>query len=495
MEYFIAIKKVLCYYVIKVVWKRTILIENIQFSKKVVWKRIHKERNMEKEKPKFDVCTQEKLKKSNFLISAMYKATPLEIKVTYLAMFNIQQLGDYKKEADGIYTTISAAMILEQMENSISKNNKSNLYKQLSKMARSMTSRTIGINNDAEECFEYITLINRIVYSRGKLTIRFPLEMEEYLLNQKENFTLIPKKTVMSFKKSYSIKLYEILRRICFYNKYYEGEKNYIFRIQKDLAELKFNMGIINANDEKIKSMMLSSSHPDYTLAAKRASEKMYNTWREFKREIIDVAVHEINENTYSNIRVKYTTIRSGHGGKTTGVIFTVMALEDERGNSLQRSLQDINNFLEQGSANNSIKEISPISQQTPVEAEEYISTHESKTDEEKMLIVAEMTIYMQEEFADCVFSAKDVLAIVKAAEYNVSRVKKAVKSAKESTKKISNIVGWLITCIKDGGYSQNEFSGNNSRENRFNDYPQRKYSKEQMDMLEKQLLAKSRQE
>lgn len=438
------------------------------------------------EKQKFEVCTQEKLKKSNFLISAMYKATPLEIKVTYLAMFNIQQLGEYTKEADGIYTTISASMIQEQMKNSIGKNNKSNLYKQLSKMARGMTSRTIGINNDAEECFEYITLINRIVYSRGKLTIRFPLEMEEYLLNQKENFTLIPKKTIMSFKKSYSIKLYEILRRICFYNKYYEGEKNYIFRLQKDLAELKFNMGIINANDERIKSMMLSSSHPDYNLAAERASEKMYNTWREFKREIIDVAIQEINENIYSNIKVKYKTVRSGHGGKTTGVIFTIMALEDEKGNSLHRSAQDISEFLGDESV------INKCSSASLQQTEKSIPSPETKNDEEKLLIVAEMATYLKSELLGCEFSAKDVIAIAKAAGYDIVLIKKAVKSAKETTKKISNIVGWLISCIRDGGYNQNEFFENNSGKNHFNDYPQRKYTKEQMATLEKQLLAKS---
>ena len=429
---------------------------------------------------KYEISTQEKLKKANFLISAMYRATPLEIKCTFLAMYSIQT-GDYQEKGDGIYARLSASVIRKH----IGETSQTSLYKKLARMAQEMTSRTIGVIDEQEESFLFLTLFNRVSYENGILEIRFPLELKEYLLNQKENFTLIPMKTVMSFKKAYSIKLYEILRKICFYHKYHEGERNYIFRLTKSVDELKFDMGVINANDEKIKHIMLSSGHPDYSLAVKRASEKMYSSWREFKREIIEPAVKELNGNAYSNIRVKYNPIRSGRGGKTTAVEFMVMALEDEKGNSLKRTRQEIDEFL-----GNEVDITTVVS----TASEEVVSKPDKILDEEqKLLVTAEMTAYIKSELAECQLEVKDIMSIIKAAEYDMELIKKSVETAK-ATKGISNIVGWLISCIKNGGYEQKKNMGTASHtvKNKFNDFPQRKYSKEEMNELEKKLLERN---
>lgn len=443
-----------------------------------------------KEKECKVVYAPEKLKKSNFLISAIYKATTLELKCTFMAMFNVQQ-GNYQKKADGIYTQLSASMIQKQIGG-----NRNSLYQRLAKMAQEMSTRTIGMVDEQNETFEFFALINKITYANGKLTIRFPLEMKDYLLNQKDNFTLLPQRVILSFKNAYSIKLYENLRRKCFYSKYYEGEKNYIFAITMNVDELKFNMGIINTENEKVKSIILGSVHPDYSLAIKRSSEKIYNNWRDFKRKIIDTAVKEINENLHSNIKVKYDVVKKGVGGKVTDVCFYVMALEDEYCQSLNRTAREINEFLgydnvvvgmvkknAQCGLSNLEQSVQPVLEVAEMQL----------TEEDKMLIVVEMTTYIKKELAGCELTAKNIIEIAKVAKYDVELIQDAVKAAKETAPKISNIVGWLISCIKNGGYERKEFAENNRAKNCFNNYSQRKYTKEEIAEIERKLLAKNK--
>ena len=56
----------------------------------------------------------------------------------------------------------------------------------------------------------------------------------------------------------------------------------------------------------------------------KYSTEKSYDSWTDFKRRIINVAVTEINNTPECGMTVSYEPVKSGKGGKVYGITFYV---------------------------------------------------------------------------------------------------------------------------------------------------------------------------
>ena len=101
------------------------------------------------------------LDKANILISAKYRASLLELKVTYACMFKLQNDG-FERKPDGIHVRIGAGEL-----RSIINANSGSFYKNLLPVARSMTSRSFGITNPDTKEFDFIALITEASYKDG----------------------------------------------------------------------------------------------------------------------------------------------------------------------------------------------------------------------------------------------------------------------------------------------------------------------------------------
>ena len=401
-----------------------------------------------RENTKDEYALTENLKKSNYLIGAKYKCTALELKTTYLALRNIQD-GKFE-EKEGIVTSLTA----DEIAKAIGLKSKKNIYSQLKKIRGDMTNRIIGITNDEDNYFMSLAFINKAEYKNGVLTLRFPSELKSYLTNLGNGgFTLIPQKAFMSLKFSYSMKLYEVLKKECIYSDTCdELNKTYIFNIYKPLAELKFELGIINPQDDKIKHMFQETSVPDYEEAAELSKEKLYNIWSRFKLDILDKAMLEINNNQYSNIKFNFEGITNGKGRKIKGVEFIVVSLEKEDGTIIHRTKKEIAETLNLQEKDFYYPEENIEKDIIDVKYKDISNTNTKDkpvlSQEEMMDVMMDAMILFQQLPSGVHLSKDEIKFIVKEVNYDINKLQSAMQLLKNSDEEIVDITNWFIDTI-----------------------------------------------
>lgn len=378
--------------------------------------------------------------KSNSLISSKYKASLLEQKLLNIVLARLQQKNYIDKgEEDGLVCEIRAKELKEMLGVT-----GGSFYTQLKPAAAAMTSRTIGFVNDEMESFKYISLITSAEYKNGIFTVKFNHELKKYL-NPKTQFTVLELPVILKYKSLYSLRLHEILLSRC-YKKKRVGATKYTgkdtdgkhFKIEIGLSELKLALGVVNAESYAVQRVLNGSSAPDYDKAVEKASEKSFNTWYDFKKKVIDMAIKEINK-VDNGIMVSYEPMRGGKGGKVYGLRFFVeLANKDTKEHQEeQRVLSEDEQFDVQFQVKSMIKEK---------------------------------------------LNFKDIKTICNAAEYDIEKIKAAYQVA-ESSGDISNLVGFMVKAIKEG-YSA---PVSKKAKNKFNNFHQREYD---YNALERELMS-----
>lgn len=403
-----------------------------------------KEEQVEEEGYKHEV-----LNKSNIFIGTKYKSSLLCNKVTYLAMLKAQ-CHQYEKKPDGIYVELSASVIKESAHIT-----GHSVYERLKEVADEMTGNNIGMVDDELQKFIYITLINKASYDDGLFSVRFPLEFESELLNVESSFTQLPKRIAMSFKNACSFPLYQLLKSNCYYPKTYHGPRNNKFIMDIGLAELKLQIGVVDANDSNVKKVLNNSrgTEKDYEKAvavAESGNLAMHKAWGDFNRRCLKPCIEEINN--ISDIYVKAVPKGEGKGGKIKRIEFTVW-LE-----GAEKTQADTNPVI--------------LTKDGRIESSLSIS--------EQFMIQAEACNILD----DPSLQLKDIQNICEAANYDLSLLSKA-KSLLDKQKNVNNTVGWLISCIKEG-YEQ-PTGHTKKQKNQFNEFEQNDYD---FDQIERDFLS-----
>ena len=386
------------------------------------------------------------LVKSNFLIGAKYEAGLNELRLTYAAMYLLQQ-GQYEEEKGRLVVKMDKRQICSFLEI-----DSHSIYYELDKIAWKMKKRIIGYSDPESKSFLYMSLMPIVSYDdeTGIFVVKFEKELEPYLLDLSGSFTELPKSLMMSFKSAYTFRLYELLKQECFYKKGFKGERSGIFKIQKNLSELRFELGVSNINNDKVREILKKGKYnPDYEAAeaALPDSEKKYIQWQAFKRRCLDVAVNEINEKAF-DMDVSYEVLRKGVGGKASAVVFTVVIGSKVREDPVVEEQKD---------------------EPTP-----------------ELTKVQEMELCFAIRDLLPGLSTKDYIAIGQAADGDLAKVKNAVDCLNTAGGKIDNVAGWVIAAIK-GEYTKTKKTAKtrsslaNSNERNY-DY----------DALEQQLLTRS---
>ncbi len=341
--------------------------------------------------------------KSNLLIGAKYKSSLLENKVMAISLNKIK---DAEEDKEGTLIVKLKASELKKLLDSKS----GSFYSQLDKIGSSMTGRVIGMSDPETERFHYMAVINNAHYENGVLTLEYNKYLNKYLKNIKQNFTKLNLETMLDFKSVYSFRLYELLKSRAYYPKGVNRPDN-MFVITYDLAELKLDLGVINAELANVRKILNDSAIPNYEEALEASPEKVFTTWFEFRRNCIDVAVKEINEKRdKTEMEISYTPKKSGQGGKVYAVDFFVR-----------------------------------LYRQTNSTATEIVNAPaDALTEDEKLNIYDEIR-----EIIGSGIKTKDAKAIAEAAGYDVAVVREKYEIA--SGQDIDNVVGFMISAIKEG--------------------------------------------
>lgn len=258
--------------------------------------------------------------KSNMLIGAKYRSSLFENKIMAISLSKIQEC-IVEKETGLLVSVLKASEIKELIGTE-----STSIYRDLNEVARRMTGRNIGITDSKSEFFDYIAVVIRATYENGELRIKYNPDIKEYILDIKNNFTLLPANITLSFKSVYSFRLYELLKSRCFYPKGVTGNNQ--FKIYYSLSEFKLLLGVVNAELDEVRKILAKSKHPDYDKAVEASPEKMFKTWSDFKKRVLDVAVNEINET--ADLHIEYDLNKQGKGGKVKGITFIVELLNNK---------------------------------------------------------------------------------------------------------------------------------------------------------------------
>ena len=348
----------------------------------------------------------ENLKKSNYLIGAKFKATLLELRITYASLFMIQE-GNYSYEGLQPVVKMRAGDLMR-----IIGCESRGVYKQLKPISVQMTNRVLGVESDERQEFHYLSFITNADYQDGVFTVTFNKDIEKVIKPENGRFTNLERSTMMSLDSSYSFRLYELLRQHCFYPSYYTGERTGIFEITKNLSELKMELGVINVNDVDYKKE-LSNGTTDYDGVVDKISKKnkikSYDIWSNFKARCLDVAVKDINEKT--DITVEYTPIRSGRGGKVHDIRFIVTLRDAKYDKARERLVAN-----------------------APVEDE----------------VKFQFYFGASEALGNIKLDFAEIANLGVACNYDLERLKKAGEVLDSQKGEVKNIVGFLLSAIKD---------------------------------------------
>lgn len=379
-----------------------------------------------------------KYSKSNYLISAKYASSLLENKITAISLAKIQKK-EYVEDKNGRIVCNMTANELRKLLNA----NAGSFYSQLEPVAINMTSRTLGFSDPNKNggVFDYISVVDRARYENGTFSIFYNSDVKEYLSDFKANFTVLELPIMLKFKNVYSFRLYELLSSKSYYRKGIPKElKTQVFNIEFNLSELKLDMGVVNAELDAVRKELNNKQAPNFDRAVEKSPEKKFNTWYEFKRSVLDLAIKEINEKT--DMKVTFSPLKGGRGGKVYGVEFIV----DLTGRNVD-----------------AIKDV--------------ISSKEKMTEDEKIDFIIDVKCLLKG------FPTKDVRAICKTSGYNFEKIEKAYELLKKQND-IENPTGWILSCLKNG--YDDHFKASNNKINSFNNFHQRTYD---YDELEKELL------
>lgn len=369
--------------------------------------------------------------KSNFLIGAKYRSSIMQEKLFATALSTIQNA---KSDQQG---NLVCEMHVTELCRLFGCSQKS-LYNNLNDIAKRMTGSMVGSTNPETQEFAYYAVIISAKYSNGIFTLKFNGDLKSEIMNIKQKYTILSLPLMLKFRSIYTFRLYEIFKSDAYRLRYQKQENFYAYEMNFSLAELKLNLGVVNAESDSVKRI-LNGKTPDYDKAVENAPEQVMEKWADFKKGVLDVAIPEINEK--SDLNVSYTAERAGRGGKIVGVTFLISLKED----SLETEKKD------------ELKE------------------------NEILDLMDEVVEIINEKI-----SMRDIRAIVIAANGDMNKVKKAYSIAKNSNTSIDNLVGFIISAIKEGWDTELKIKKELKKKERIPDFPQNKYNFEE---LEKKLL------
>lgn len=376
--------------------------------------------------------------KSNYLISAKYKSTLMENKLLAIGLMNVQN--DNGRLVSKLPASYLRSLLCKGKKNG-------SFYDQLFNTALRMTDRKVVMQD--EEGFDIFHLTPRARYSKKEsiFYIYWEDSLRDYIHDIKKNFTILNLSVLVSFDSVFAYRLYELLKSKAYYPKG-ENREDYVFHYKLGLAELKLDLGAVNSSSDKVQKILIPAgrqkSTPDYEKAVEVAEEKKFNDWYNFRRSVLDVAIKEINKKT--DLYIEYEPEKSGRGGKVVAVDFIIYDME-KRKKQVEKDKEK--------------KEKNQLSENDKIEF-----------------------IYEIMDIFSFKLKPKDLKMIAEAAEYDKGKIERANQVFESYHGNIENVVGFIISAIKDGYETGEKKKGKNI----FHNFHQREYD---YDQLELQFLRK----
>lgn len=361
---------------------------------------------------------------SNTLIRARERTSVLESKIEVLAIHHMDKCVKLRNKIDTQgnnyaikYVELSAAEIKKLMGKDYGE-----IYTDIYRAAMALKEKLYIYEDREEKSFIMKSMYENVSYHNGTLTIEFNPEMEEYYTNLKENYTKLSLPIFFSFRKNGGLQLYKLLKSFAYnlpkIDILLRQEELPSFSVYFELVELRMILGYIDLSQEKLKKEGRKRK-PNFEKMAEEEINPQYKRWSDFNTRVITPGINEVND--ISDIYIVDVQKKlTGKGGRVTGLTFYI---------------QHNKKFYENKKVKENKKSLIRI---------------ENKTKEN------ELTNDQLFDFIDDIRSlityslkTKDYIAIAKAANYDIEKIKKACDVMRSYSTDIKNVSGFLISAIQ----------------------------------------------
>lgn len=243
---------------------------------------------------------------NNIKITAKYKASDLEQDIINIAVTRLEITKNGEKEE--LFARLYPADL-----NRILKRGK-NIYRELKITAKMLTGHSMVL--DTASGFHAFTFISDCKYENSIMELKFTNYLKPYLLYLFAYYSM-DKVALIANLKGYAKHVYEILQ-----NQAYQLNEQECIEFTYRVSELKFMLGLANANDSYVQKYIIDVNNRDIDwdyLYDQVVVEKMYTDWYQFSKQVLDHAQAEIN--TKSDLCFEYKCNREGRFIKTVTFI------------------------------------------------------------------------------------------------------------------------------------------------------------------------------
>ena len=372
------------------------------------------------------------VKKSNYLISAKFSCSLLEVQLLTLGV---------QRAAHGPDGRITASFSAKEIRSLLDKDYK-DVYSQLKKTAIKLLDNKIIIEDADSKKFAAANIVSACKSENGNFSIAFTKESEDIVLSLKGGFTPMNVKLLTSFSSVLSFRLYEILKSKT-WGSYKIADNLYSMNI--DLSELRVTLGCLNIAHTEIAAMMSGKESIDFDKVIEKGfkiAEKdktfkkpKWNDFREFRRGVLDVAIPEINEK--SDIIVNYDPIRQGKGGKVVGITFTIEP-------KVRKPERKVVEFRRDNVTEDDI-------------LDEIFNMHDDR------------------------IRISEARAIAQAADYDLDRIRE--KNELSMISSYNNWTAWMIAALKDD-YKKNKPGSRKKSSSKFHNFSERDYDYSELEKM-----------
>lgn len=311
---------------------------------------------------------------------------------------------------------------------------------------------------------------------KGTILIKWNPDIEHLIYNLSGNYTELNEKVMFGFKYLYSYNLYQLLRSGLTYQQAIDKQRGYAvdheYEIIYELSELKFMMGVlsinlddrepggntkdvvkmIKANNYPIAEELLQTPEPimaRYTDIKRYAIAKAYleiNGFKEDDHDTEEIFYEKVKKNSKVDLHFRYEPLRKGRGGKVYAVRFLVGWNRLVKNNPCVKL------------PNGDVIDIVEPDAGTMMELMDEVS-----------------------DIIPVTLKPKEYKAILKAAEYKIVLVEKAVR-VMEKSRNIKDVVAFLIAAIRED-YGESKSYAPDKQNNGFANFSQRTYNYEQLEL------------
>lgn len=265
-----------------------------------------------------NLIPEREVKIPNLLIAGKYRATLSENRALAMSIANAY----YDEEQKRHVAVLNKEDLEKIMVNTHARR------KQALAIATHLNGRDIIVENEENDTFTVMNFIGVCKYESGSLMVYFEPQASAILAAEKDK-TRMHLDTILSFKSSYTYRLYEYLL-LKTNQLVVAGQTTGPYDIEVELNRLKLTIGLVEIT-KSVKDDLLNGIAPEEVV--EKAAIQLFRNWSDFRRYALEVSIKEINQGT--SLEVTYDT-KNVKGSRAVGsIIFHVSVNSELRSNDV----------------------------------------------------------------------------------------------------------------------------------------------------------------